>query len=86
MLRDCENPSGIDVDESYKHFQSFCLQMIEEAGDWLVGGNLEVLERIRWNDGLDVYRLTPNELRQKFKELNADAVFAFQVCSIILMF
>lgn len=60
--------------------------MIEEAGDWLVGGNLEVLERIRWNDGLDVYRLTPNELRQKFKELHADAVFAFQVCGNILFF
>lgn len=54
--------------------------MIKEAGDWLVGGNLEVFERIRWNDGLDSYRLTPNELRQKFKELEADAVFAFQVC------
>lgn len=53
--------------------------MIEESGDWLVGGNLEVFERIRWNDGLDTYRLTPNELREKFKELNADAVFAFQV-------
>ena len=25
------------------------------------------------------YRLTPNELRQKFRELNADAVFAFQL-------
>lgn len=54
--------------------------MIDESGDWLVGGNLEVFERIRWNDGLDAYRLTPNELRQKFKELKADAVFAFQVC------
>lgn len=56
--------------------------MISEAGDWLVGGNLEVFERIRWNDGLDSYRMTPNELRQKFKALNADAVFAFQVRSI----
>ena len=26
-----------------------------------------------------IYRLTPNELRQKFRELNADAVFAFQL-------
>ncbi|XP_047526531.1 bifunctional 3'-phosphoadenosine 5'-phosphosulfate synthase isoform X1 [Vanessa atalanta] len=55
------------------------IKMIEESGDWLVGGNLEVFERIRWDDGLDSYRLTPNELRQKFKELNADAVFAFQL-------
>ncbi|KAI5636377.1 ATP-sulfurylase domain-containing protein [Phthorimaea operculella] len=55
------------------------IKMIEESGDWLVGGNLEVFERIRWNDGLDSYRLTPNELRQKFRDLNADAVFAFQL-------
>ena len=37
--------------------------MVEESGDWLVGGDIEALERIRWNDGLDPYRLTPNELR-----------------------
>ncbi|XP_069355044.1 bifunctional 3'-phosphoadenosine 5'-phosphosulfate synthase isoform X3 [Maniola hyperantus] len=55
------------------------IKMIDESGDWLVGGNLEVFERIRWNDGLDAYRLTPNELRQKFKEMKADAVFAFQL-------
>ena len=60
--------------------------MIKEAGDWLVGGNLEVFERIRWNDGLDSYRLTPNELRQKFKELEADAVFAFQVSTYSSLF
>ena len=33
----------------------------------------------RWNDDLDEYRLTPNELRAKFKQLKADAVFAFQL-------
>lgn len=53
--------------------------MILESGDWLVGGELEVLQRVKWHDGLDHYRLTPNELRMKFKEMNADAVFAFQV-------
>ncbi|XP_060800913.1 bifunctional 3'-phosphoadenosine 5'-phosphosulfate synthase isoform X2 [Amyelois transitella] len=55
------------------------IKMISESGDWLVGGNLEVFERIRWNDGLDSYRLTPNELRARFNELQADAVFAFQL-------
>ncbi|XP_074647362.1 bifunctional 3'-phosphoadenosine 5'-phosphosulfate synthase-like isoform X1 [Tubulanus polymorphus] len=55
------------------------VKMVLESGDWLVGGDLEVLERIRWNDGLDVYRLTPKELRRKFRELGADAVFAFQL-------
>ena len=55
--------------------------MIYDSGDWLVGGEVETLERIQWNDGLDKYRLTPNELRKKFRELGADAVFAFQVRS-----
>ena len=34
---------------------------------------------IKWDDGLDGFRLKPNELRKKFKELKADAVFAFQL-------
>ncbi|KAG8435541.1 hypothetical protein GDO86_013467, partial [Hymenochirus boettgeri] len=55
------------------------IKMIMESGDWLVGGELEVLERIRWGDGLDHYRLTPLELKQRAKEMNADAVFAFQL-------
>ena len=50
-----------------------------ESGDWLVGGEIEALERIKWNDGLDKYRLTPQELRDKFKAIGADAVFAFQL-------
>jgi len=45
--------------------------MVLESGDWLVGGELEVLERIRWNDELDQYRLTPRELKQRFKEMKA---------------
>jgi len=45
------------------------VQMIYEGGDWLVGGDLEVLERIRWGDGLDEYRLTPRELRAKFRQI-----------------
>uniref|UniRef100_A0A672PB61 Bifunctional 3'-phosphoadenosine 5'-phosphosulfate synthase 2-like n=1 Tax=Sinocyclocheilus grahami TaxID=75366 RepID=A0A672PB61_SINGR len=55
------------------------IKMVMESGDWLAGGDLEVLERIRWNDGLDQYRLTPRELRQTFKEMRADAIFAFQL-------
>ncbi|KAK9303274.1 hypothetical protein QLX08_005035 [Tetragonisca angustula] len=55
------------------------VRMIHESGDWLVGGELEVFERIRWNDGLDRYRLTPNEIRRKSREMGADAVFAFQL-------
>ena len=55
------------------------IQLIYNSGDWLVGGEIEVLERIRWNDGLDQYRLSPNEIRAKCREVEADAVFAFQL-------
>lgn len=55
------------------------VKMIMESGQYLVGGEVDVLERIRWNDGLDSYRLTPNELRQKFSDIKADAIFAFQL-------
>lgn len=54
-------------------------KQVLESGEYLVGGELAVLERIRWRDGLDQYRLTPNELRCRFKGLNADAIFAFQL-------
>lgn len=46
--------------------------MVFESGDWLCGGDIEVLDRIFWNDGLDKYRLTPKELRLKFQELNVN--------------
>jgi len=55
------------------------VKMINDSGDWLVGGDVEVLGRIVWNDGLDKYRLTPSQLRAKFREMRADAVFAFQL-------
>ena len=55
------------------------IKQVLESGDWLVGGEVEVLERVTWEDGLDQYRLTPAELRQRFKLLGADAVFAFQL-------
>ncbi|XP_012272965.1 bifunctional 3'-phosphoadenosine 5'-phosphosulfate synthase 2 [Orussus abietinus] len=55
------------------------VKMIHESGDWLMGGDVEVLERIRWYDGLDAYRLTPNEIQAKCREMRADAVFAFQL-------
>lgn len=59
------------ITKIYKNLCFFTFQMVMESGDWLVGGDLEVLERIRWEDGLDQYRLTPLELRQKVKEMNA---------------
>ncbi|KOX68057.1 Bifunctional 3'-phosphoadenosine 5'-phosphosulfate synthase [Melipona quadrifasciata] len=55
------------------------VKMIHESGNWLVGGDIEVIERIKWHDGLDKYRFTPNEIRLKCKKMKADAVFAFQL-------
>ncbi|XP_064614710.1 bifunctional 3'-phosphoadenosine 5'-phosphosulfate synthase-like isoform X3 [Liolophura sinensis] len=55
------------------------VKMVYESGDWLVGGDLEVIERITWGDGLDEYRYTPKELRLKFRQIGADGVFAFQL-------
>ena len=55
------------------------IKMIEQQGDWCVGGDLEVLGDIKWNDGLDEYRLKPNALRREFQRRQADAVFAFQL-------
>lgn len=55
------------------------VKLIYDSGDWLAGGELDVLSRIQWNDGLDHYRLTPKELRAKFHSLGADAVFVFQL-------
>lgn len=48
------------------------------GGDWLLGGEIELLERIRYEDGLDQWRLTAPEVMQQFENKNADAVFAFQ--------
>ncbi|GJQ13655.1 hypothetical protein GpartN1_g5446.t1 [Galdieria partita] len=53
--------------------------VIYESGDWLVGGKLEVLERIRYNDGLDSYRYSPRQLKEQFRKCEADAVFVFQL-------
>ncbi|KAD2393008.1 hypothetical protein R6Q59_012691 [Mikania micrantha] len=54
-------------------------EAITGAGDWLIGGDLEVIQPIKYHDGLDRYRLSPSELRDEFEKRNADAVFAFQL-------
>lgn len=54
-------------------------EAIADAGDWLLGGDLEVVEPIKYNDGLDHYRLSPAQLREEFIRRGADAVFAFQL-------
>lgn len=38
-----------------------------------------MLKHIKYNDGLDNYRLSPHQLRKEFDKRQADAVFAFQL-------
>ncbi|KAJ8765429.1 hypothetical protein K2173_013187 [Erythroxylum novogranatense] len=54
-------------------------EVITNSGNWLIGGELEVIEPVKYNDGLDRFRLSPAELRDEFAKRNADAVFAFQL-------
>ncbi|XP_051127749.1 ATP sulfurylase 1, chloroplastic-like [Andrographis paniculata] len=54
-------------------------ETITGAGNWLIGGDLQVINPIKYNDGLDRFRLSPAQLRDEFKRRNADAVFAFQL-------
>lgn len=53
--------------------------VLESKTDWLLGGKIQLLERIEWNDGLDRYRLTPQEIKHQCVQKKADAVFVFQV-------
>ncbi|CAD5221249.1 unnamed protein product [Bursaphelenchus okinawaensis] len=55
------------------------VEMILNSGDWCLGGDVKVFDRIVYNDGLDQYRKTPNELRAEFAEKQSDCVFAFQL-------
>uniref|UniRef100_A0A0N4ZPY8 APS kinase n=1 Tax=Parastrongyloides trichosuri TaxID=131310 RepID=A0A0N4ZPY8_PARTI len=55
------------------------IHKIRQLGDYCIGGDLIVFDRINYNDGLDEYRHTPRELREIFYNSNCDAVFAFQI-------
>ncbi|CAJ1931650.1 unnamed protein product [Cylindrotheca closterium] len=54
------------------------IQNIYNGGDYLIGGEIELLERIVYNDGLDQWRKTTTELLQEFDDKGADTVYAFQ--------
>lgn len=54
------------------------IQHIYSGGDWLIGGEIELLERIRYHDDLDRFRLTSEEVIRAFEAKGADAVYAFQ--------
>jgi 3'-phosphoadenosine 5'-phosphosulfate synthase len=51
---------------------------IYKGGDWLLGGEIELLQRIKYNDGLDKFRLSAVEVMKEFEKKDADAVYAFQ--------
>ncbi len=54
-------------------------ERVMASGDWLIGGEITVTERIRCNDGLDKFRLSPRELVQEYEKRGVDAVYAFQL-------
>ena len=54
------------------------IQNIYKGGDFLIGGEVELLDRIRYNDGLDQWRKTAKELMDEFQAKGADTVYAFQ--------
>ena len=70
----CARQFGITGDNGHPY-----IEQIYAYGDFLVGGQIECLNRIRWNDGLDEFRKTPSELQVEFKKLGADTVYAFQL-------
>jgi 3'-phosphoadenosine 5'-phosphosulfate synthase len=54
------------------------IKNIYSGGEYLIGGEIELLERIKYNDGLDKWRKTVKELLQEFEDKGADTVYAFQ--------
>jgi 3'-phosphoadenosine 5'-phosphosulfate synthase len=60
----------------YEH--PWVAENILPAGDFLLGGEIELLKRVTYNDGLDQFRLTPSEIRAEFAKRGADTVVAFQ--------
>jgi 3'-phosphoadenosine 5'-phosphosulfate synthase len=56
------------------------VDVIEKEGEFMMSGKkMDFTQRVRYNDGLDQYRMTPNEIFEVAKSKNADAVYAFQV-------
>ncbi|CAM9103919.1 unnamed protein product [Lampetra planeri] len=56
------------------------IKMVLEGGDWLVGGDLEVLERIKWNDGLDQY--PPNSTGAQAEVQRHESRLEISICSL----
>ena len=54
-------------------------EIIYNSGDYIVGGDLEVLKEVKYGDGLDQYRVSPRQLREEYRKREADAIFFFQL-------
>ena len=54
------------------------IEHMYSGGNWLIGGEVTLLGRVRYHDGLDRWRLTPKELYAEFEDKGADVVYAFQ--------
>jgi len=52
---------------------------IMNQGDWLVSGDMDFLCRVKFNDGMDKYRMSPKEVKEAIVAKGADACYAFQV-------
>lgn len=63
--------------QSVKHPK---VERIMAQGDYLItGAKMRFLKHIEFNDGMDMYRLSPKAIQEAIKAKNADAVYAFQV-------
>lgn len=53
---------------------------IMSQGEFLISGeSMDFVAQIKFNDGLDHYRMTPRQINDIMIERGADAVYAFQV-------
>ncbi|KAL7675203.1 hypothetical protein ACOME3_001466 [Neoechinorhynchus agilis] len=50
-------------------------------GSWLVGGGKLTIseDKIKWNDELDTYRLTAEQIKMEYRKREADCMYAFQL-------
>ena len=49
------------------------IEHIYTGGNWLIGGEIELLDKIMYNDGLDKWRLSAVEVMAEFEKKGADA-------------
>ena len=62
------------VDDEHPYIK----ELLAPGKDYACGGEVELLGRLKYNDGLDQFRLSVEELRAAFKAKGADTVYAFQ--------